>query len=132
MGGSSEPTPILFVSAAEAGWPDVALGPQVETAAPEWLKQYLVAKRAVEAEIQSSPDLIRSVIFRPSLIWSWTKFDVLPVIPIFNLLSFLGLPFVDKTVTVNTLAKSIIAGLEDAGTSGVQRFTEMEELEKQV
>jgi len=126
------PTPVLFVSAAEAGWPDVALGEQVEGVAPEWLRQYLAAKRAVEANIQSSPDTIRPVIFRPSLIWSWTKFDVLPVIPFFNIANALGVPFVDKTVTVSTLSKSIIAGLEDASVSGVQRFMQMEQLEKKI
>lgn len=125
-------TPMLFVSAAEAGWPEVDFGEQVEGIAPEWLKQYLGAKRAVEAEIQRTPEVIRPVIFRPSLIWSWTKFDVLPIIPIFNFLSFLGVPFVDKTVTVNTLSSAIIAGLEDEGVSGVQRFMQMEELEKRV
>lgn len=128
----SQPTPVLFVSAAEAGWPEVALGEQVEGVAPNWLQEYLAAKRAVEKNIQASPETIRPVIFRPSLIWSWTKFDVLPVIPVFNLLSFLGVPFVDKTVTVGTLSKAIVAGLEDASVSGVQRFMNMEELEQRL
>ena len=35
-------------------------------------QEYLVAKRAVEAELRSS-DAIRAAMFRPSLIWSWTK-----------------------------------------------------------
>lgn len=128
----SPPTPVLFVSAAEAGWPEVSGGPQVEKVAPGWLKEYLAAKRAVEAEIASSPDTIRPVIFRPSLIWSWTKFDVLPVIPVFNIANALGIPFVDKTVTVGTLSKSIIAALEDESVSGVQRFMQMEALEKKL
>jgi len=126
------PKPVVFVSCAEAGWPDVPLGPQVENIAPQWLKEYLVAKRAVEAEITSSPDAIRPVMFRPSLIWSWTKFDVLPIIPIFNLLNAIGVPFVDKTVTVNTLASAIVAALEDDGISGTQRFPEMEALEQRL
>lgn len=54
----------------------MALGEQVENVAPQWLKEYLVAKRAVEQELNGS-DSIRAAIFRPSLIWSWTKFDVL-------------------------------------------------------
>lgn len=69
----SAPTPMMFVSAAEAGWPDVSLGEAVENVAPAWLKEYLVAKRAVEAELRQSEDVIRAAIFRPSLIWSWTK-----------------------------------------------------------
>lgn len=125
---SSDKTPVLFVSAAEAGWPDVPLGPQVDAAAPQWLKEYLVAKRAVEAEIAKDPEIIRPVIFRPSLIWSWTKFDVLPVIPVFNIANALGVPFVDKTVTVFDLGKAIVAGLEDESVSGVQRYMNIEDL----
>jgi len=129
---ASPPTPLMFVSAAEAGWPEMPLGDKVESIAPEWLKRYLVAKRAVEKELASSPDKIRAAFFRPSLIWSWTKFDVLPVIPIFNLANALGVPFVDKTVTVGTLSRAIIAGLENASVVGPQRFMNMEELEQQV
>jgi len=48
----AKPPPALcFVSAAEAGWPDVAGGEQVEKIAPDALGRYLVAKRAVEAEL---------------------------------------------------------------------------------
>jgi len=49
---------------AQAGWPEVALGEQVESVAPQWLKEYLVAKRAVEAKLTSTGS-IRPVIFRP-------------------------------------------------------------------
>ena len=65
---------------------------------------------------------------RPSLIWNWKKFDVLPIIPVFNLASALGVPFVDKTVFVTDVGKSIVAGLLDESVEGVQRFTEMEQL----
>jgi len=120
--------PLCFVSAAEAGWPDVQLGPEVEKVAPEWLKKYLAAKRAVEAELKSASGEVRPVIYRPSLIWDWTKLDVLPVIPVFNALSALGVPFVDKTVRVETLAKAVVQGVEDDSVEGVQRFGEMEQL----
>eukprot|EP00419_Tripos_fusus_P027755 CAMPEP_0172722652 /NCGR_PEP_ID=MMETSP1074-20121228/81984_1 /TAXON_ID=2916 /ORGANISM="Ceratium fusus, Strain PA161109" /LENGTH=334 /DNA_ID=CAMNT_0013548705 /DNA_START=44 /DNA_END=1048 /DNA_ORIENTATION=- len=126
------PTPFVFTSAAEAGWPEVSFGEQVEKVAPEWLKRYLKAKRMVEGKITATPETIRPIIYRPSLIWSWTKFDVLPVIPIFNLLSAVGVPFVDKTVTVTTLARAMVAGLEDDTVSGVQRFMQMEELEQKL
>lgn len=123
--------PICFVSAAEAGWPEVSLGPQVEEKlAPEWLRRYLEAKRSVEAKLSENSKTIRSVVFRPSLIWDFSKFDVLPAIPIFNLASALGVPFVDKTVRIETLADAIVAGLEDEELSGVQRFMQMEELAK--
>ena len=121
-------TPLAFVSCAEAGWPDVALGSWVEeTLAPAWLQKYLIAKRAVEDRLTKSTS-IRPVIVRPSLIWSWDKLDVLPIIPVFNLANAVGVPFVDKTVRVETLADAIVAGLEDDSVSGVQRFMQMEAL----
>lgn len=121
--------PIAFVSCAEAGWPDVTFGKQVDEAAPDWLKRYLAAKRAVEAELGSSAAKnLRPIILRPSLIWDWKKFDVLPAIPIFNLASAIGVPFIDKTVRVETIGKAIVAGLLDAGVSGVKRVGDMESL----
>ena len=75
-------TPFAFVSCAESGWPDVSGGAFVESnLAPEWLRRYLAAKRAVEAKLSQTSDVLRPVIFRPSLIWSWDKLDVLPIIP---------------------------------------------------
>ena len=121
-------TPLAFVSCAEAGWPDVQFGEFVEEKlAPGWLKKYLIAKRAVEGRLMSS-SAVRPVIVRPSLIWSWDKFDVLPIIPVFNIANALGVPFVDKTVRVETLADAIVAGIEDDAVTGVQRYFAMEEL----
>ena len=124
--------PFAFVSCAESGWPDVQFGDRVEAAAPEWLQRYLVAKRAVETELMASTNTLRPVIVRPSLIWDWKKLDVLPVIPIFNLASALGVPFVDKTVRVEDVGASIVAGLMDEEVTGVQRFAEMEQLAQRV
>ena len=104
------PTPLAFVSCAEAGWPDVQFGDRVEAAAPEWLVRYLAAKRAVEAKLMDSGKL-RPIMFRPSLIWSWDKFDVLPVIPVFNIASALGVPFVDKTIRVEVRGIALGLGL---------------------
>ncbi len=71
--GKKAKYPLCFVSAAEAGWPDVAGGSLVEEKlAPEWLKKYLAAKRAVEEKLNNSSK-IRAAIYRPSLIWDWTK-----------------------------------------------------------
>ena len=67
-----------------------------------------------------------------SLIWNWKKLDVLPIIPIFNIASAVGIPFVDKTVRVETLAGAIVAGIEDELCDGVQRFPEMEDLAKRI
>lgn len=119
--------PLAFVSAAEAGWTAVQFGAVVEQVAPGWLKKYLAAKRAVEDRITGSA-AVRGVIYRPSLIWSWQKFDVLPLIPLFNLASAVGIPFVDKTVRVETLAAAIVAGIENDSIAGVQRYPEMEQL----
>ena len=71
---------------------------------------------------------VRPVIMRPSLIWNWQKLDVLPIIPVFNIASAVGVPFMDKTVRVETVGKSIVAGLLDETVSGVQRYNEMEAL----
>jgi len=71
---------------------------------------------------------LRPVIVRPSLIWNWQKLDVLPIIPVFNIASALGVPFVDKTVRVEDVGRAIVQGLLDDTVSGVQRFGEMEEL----
>lgn len=124
--------PFCFVSAAEAGWPDVPFGKTIdEKIAPGWLQKYLIAKRAVEQRLKDSNG-IRYAIYRPSLIWDWTKLDVLPVIPVFNFASAIGIPFVDKTVRVETLADAIVAGLENDNVSGVQRFGEMEKISELV
>jgi hypothetical protein len=47
---------------------------------------------------------------------------------VFNLASALGVPFVDKTVRVETLGKAVVAGLGDESVEGVQRFAQMEQL----
>lgn len=127
--------PFCFVSAAEAGWPDVPFGKTIDGIAPKWLNKYLIAKRAVEARLKQSNETkgtIRSSIYRPSLIWDWTKFDVLPVIPVFNAAAAIGVPFVDKTVRIETLADAIVAGLEGDDVEGVQRVGEMEDISQRV
>ena len=126
---SQKKFPFAFVSAAEAGWPEVTFGKTADGLAPEWLNKYLIAKRAVEAKLSVAKGM-RPCIYRPSLIWDWTKFDVLPVIPVFNLAAAVGVPFVDKTVRVETLADAIVAGIENDDVEGVQRVTEMEALSK--
>lgn len=132
--GNGRRYPFCFVSAAEAGWPEVPLGTFVdETLAPKWLNRYLVAKRAVEARLRDADrGGLRAAVFRPSLIWDWSKLDVLPAIPVFNLAAALGVPFVDKTVRVETLADAVVAALEGEDVEGVQRVGEMEELSQRL
>ena len=86
---------------------------------------------AVEAQLGikgPAPEKIRPVIVRPSFIWNWKKLDILPLIPVFNTASALGVPFVDKTVRVETLAKALVAGIDDGAVSGVKRYMDMEAL----
>jgi len=55
MSNGLESFPFVFTSAAEAGWPDMAGGKFVEkNLAPEWLRRYLVAKRAVESRLMDT------------------------------------------------------------------------------
>jgi len=135
MNKGSNRYPFCFVSCAEAGWPNVPYGDTMDNIAPEWLRRYLLAKRSVETRLVESNakvGTIRSAIYRPSLIWDWTKFDVLPVIPIFNIAAAVGVPFVDKTVRVETLADAIVAGIEGEDVEGVQRVGEMENISQRV
>jgi len=135
MNKASNRYPLCFVSCAEAGWPDVPFGNTMDNIAPVWLQRYLLAKRSVESRLDESNTkmgTIRSAIYRPSLIWDWTKFDVLPVIPIFNIAAAVGVPFVDKTVRVETLADAIVAGIEGGDVEGVQRVGEMENISQRV
>ena len=75
-----DPFPVCFTSAAEAGWPDMGGGSFVENnLAPDFLKRYLAAKRAVEERLMSSEPLLRPVIVRPSLIYTMDKPASLPV-----------------------------------------------------
>jgi hypothetical protein len=46
------PIPFGFISCAEAGWPEVTMGEEVEAKAPTWLKRYLAAKRTVEVRVR--------------------------------------------------------------------------------
>ena len=48
----------------------------------------------------------------------------------FNVLSAVGVPFVDKTVRVETLADAIVQGIVDSDVEGVQRYMQMEELQQ--
>lgn len=122
--------PFVFTSAAEAGWPDMPGGSQVEKfLAPEWLKRYLVAKRAVEAKLlkESSPPL-RPIIPRPSLVYSLDRpASYLPV-GAFFVGNKVGLPFVDRPVTVQSLANAMVQAISNESIRGIQRYTEIDKL----
>ena len=86
----------VFISAAEAGWPAMRFGPSVEWLAPNWLRRYLAAKRAVEARVELSE--LRGVVFRPSFVWRLDKLDILLPALLFTVLNALGVPFCDRPV----------------------------------
>lgn len=128
--------PFVFISAAEAGWTskDQAspLLKIVESALPDFLRRYIAAKRAVEAKLQEPASYkIRPVILRTSLIHNGMKKpDMVPLIPLFNLACALGVPFVDKAVSVTDVGRAAVAGLRDPVVSGIQRYHEIERLSK--
>ena len=124
-----EPLPFIFTSAAEAGWPEMAGGDFVEAnLAPEWLKRYLVAKRAVEARLMDNQTLLRPVMFRPSLIFSFDRLTSLPPVGAFFVGNKIGLPFVDRPVTVQSLSAAVIKSFSSSNVRGVQRFMQIDEL----
>eukprot|EP00667_Euglena_gracilis_P009414 EG_transcript_9571 len=121
--------PVAFISAAEAGWPEVPGGNVMDFLAPNFLKRYLAAKRTVEAKLLAPHDAkIRPLIFRPSLLWDWTKWDVLPIIPVFWLASAAGVPFIDRPMFADDLAKAVVAAVDDDTVAGPLRFPAMDEL----
>lgn len=116
------PRPFLFLSAAEAGWSFTAPLP--------WLERYLMAKRAVEEQLLRGSDrtLLRPVVFRPSLVWTPARPQALPSVLPFYAAAKLGVPFVDRPVTVDTLVGAMLAAVEDDSVVGVQRYAEMDSL----
>jgi nucleoside-diphosphate-sugar epimerase len=126
-----KPLPFCFTSAAEAGWPDVAGGKTIEKyLAPDWLRRYLVAKRAVEAKLldPTTMETLRPIIVRPSLIYSLDRpASYLPV-GAFFIGNKIGLPFVDKPVTVQALSSAVVRSMDRENVRGVLRYPEIEEL----
>jgi nucleoside-diphosphate-sugar epimerase len=119
---SSPPPPFVFVSAAEARW---------DFRAPfDWLEEYLVAKRAVEARLATlnGEQKLRASWLRPSLVYTFEKPAALPAVFAFVLGNALGIPFVDRPVTVDTLARAAVRALSDGKTSGCLDYREMERL----
>ena len=116
---TNNPIPFIFISAAEAGW--------TFKAPVDFLERYLIAKRAVEKKALTNK-LLRSVILRPSLIWTLEKpAALISVIPFF-IGNFIGLSFVDKPVLLSTLVDAALVSLLDKNINGILRFKEMEQL----
>jgi NAD dependent epimerase/dehydratase family len=123
------PLPFCFTSAAEAGWPQMTGGPQIERIMPEFIQRYMLAKRAVETKLLTTPThQIRPIIVRPSLIYSKDKFASLPSVAAFTILNKIGLPFVDRPVTVDALATVMIKSMQDTNIRGIQRYPQIDAL----
>jgi nucleoside-diphosphate-sugar epimerase len=124
------PLPFIFISAAEAGWTDVTGGSFVENRlTPRWLKRYLKAKRSVEQRL-SSTSLLRPIIFRPSLIFSLDRLQSLPPVTAFFVGNQVGLPFVDRPVSVQALSSAIVRSVSDPNLTGIQRYKEINQLSR--
>eukprot|EP00536_Pseudo-nitzschia_multiseries_P006120 jgi/Psemu1/296137/fgenesh1_pm.126_\ len=134
--GSQGRFPFVFTSAAEAGWPDVPGGGQIEKfLAPEWLRRYLAAKRSVESKLlgtdgnQSSTAGLRPIIVRPSLIYSLDRPASYVPVGAFFVGNKLGLPFVDRPVTVQSLANAVVKSIsQDSTVEGILRYPEIDSL----
>jgi len=129
-----KPLPFVFSSAAEAGWQEFRGGQFVENRlTPGWMKRYLEAKRAVESRLMDagrSPGLIRPIIFRSSLIYSLDKVASLPATSAFMLGNRLGLPFVDRPVTVQALSSAMLKSISLPRVSGIQKFMDVDRLSR--
>lgn len=125
-----DPFPFCFTSAAEAGWPEVAGGPLIESIMPEFIKRYMKAKRAVELKLLDSQPVIRPIIVRPSLIYDFSSLSSLPSVGAFTLANKMGLPFVDRPVTVQSLATAIVRAMGKDSVRGVQRYPDIDQLSK--
>jgi NAD(P)-dependent dehydrogenase (short-subunit alcohol dehydrogenase family) len=120
--------PFCFTSAAEAGWPEVTGGNLIERLMPDFIHRYMVAKRAVEAKLLASQPMLRPIIVRPSLIYSWDKLASLPAVGTFTFLNQIGVPFVDRPVTVDALASAIVRAIGDESIVGIQRYPQIDRL----
>jgi nucleoside-diphosphate-sugar epimerase len=122
-GPGDAPPPFVFVSAAEAAW--------TFEAPVEFLRNYLAAKRAVERELldgYGDAGMLRPVVLRPSLVFTPRRPLALPAVAAFWAANAAGVPFVDRPVSVDTLAAAAVAALGDASVSGIKTFREMEAL----
>lgn len=115
--GGTDRVPFVFVSAAEAGW--------TFNAPVDWLQRYLVAKRAVESGLVAYSDVLRPVVMRPSLVWSWSNPEKVAASLPFRLGSAIGLPFVDPPIQVQVLADAILQAVGNPQEEGVKTFEDM-------
>jgi nucleoside-diphosphate-sugar epimerase len=90
----------------------------------------LVAKRAVESRLTTlnEENKLRASWLRPSLVYTFEKPAALPAVFAFVLGNAVGIPFVDRPVTVDTLARAAVRALSDGETRGCLDYEAMERL----
>jgi len=132
LSASTSKVTFLFVSAAESNWPQVRGGKFVERyLAPKWLRRYLAAKRSVEKRLEETSKKIRTVVFRPSLVYTLddrSTWSSLPPVGAFFVGNKVGLPFVDRPVTVQRLSLAMVRALGDDAVQGVLGYKEIDTL----
>ena len=84
----------------------------------------------VERELAAYTDAgtLRASVLRPSLVYTPRRPAALPAVGAFWVANSLGIPFIDRPVTVDTLAAAAVRALTDADVQGVQGWREMEAL----
>lgn len=117
---ASKQIPTVFVSAAEAAW--------TFPAPVLFLERYLVAKRAVEKRLLENQNALRATILRPSLIYTMDRPQALLSVVPFFIGNAIGLPFVDRPVSVDTLSNAAVYAIENDGVSGIKGYREMGDL----
>ncbi|KAI2502602.1 NAD dependent epimerase [Fragilaria crotonensis] len=126
--GMTKPSVLLYF--CRGSWLAGYAGrPQIEKyLAPEWLRRYLVAKRVVEKKLLDMEPTLRPIIVRPSLIYSLDRPQAYLPVGAFFLGNAVGLPFVDRPVTVQALACAMVRAMDRDNVSGVQRYTDIDQL----
>ena len=72
---------------------------------------------------------LRASWLRPSLVYTMDKPAALPAVAAFALGNAVGIPFVDRPVTVDVLARAAVRALDDdSRASGALDFRQMERL----
>ena len=117
---SASPLPFVFISAAEAAW--------TFQAPVGFLERYLVAKRQVENRLLESSAIVRPTILRPSLVWTPDRPQALVSVIPFFVANAVGIPFIDRPVTVQTLALAALTSIENSAVSGIKKDIDIEEL----
>ena len=117
---SAKPLPFVFISAAEAAW--------TFRAPVGFLERYLVAKRQVENKLIESSAVLRPTILRPSLVWTPDRPQALVSVIPFFVANAVGIPFIDRPVTVQTLALAALTSIENSAVSGIKKDIDIEEL----